>query len=182
MAVADGGIGGGEADAGDAGLEGEHGLEGERGCGWDGAFALGGDAVDEEAGADEVKPGGRFVEESGAVAGVDRGQLGFGGGELLDYVFEAAQLVLGEGCVVFGGGEVGEDTGAIEVWQLLEFMDEVGQFFGGGTEAAHAGIDFQVDLGGCVEFAGLLGDPLEFLLAGYREHDAVSHGGVDFIG
>lgn len=62
----------------------------------------------------------------------------------MDGVFEGADLLVGEGDVFGGGGEVGEDAFELKVFHAGEFVGEATEFRGKEAAAAHAGVHADV--------------------------------------
>ena len=125
-------------DEGDAGLEGHDGTKFLLKCG------EGRNAVEHEAGSDEVG-GARFVsEEASGIAQVDS-EFRMRKGEGLDEGVELVELLAGEVGVFVGGGEVGAESGEAEVGERLDVGDGVGRLIGEDAAAAHAGVDGEVD-------------------------------------
>ena len=171
-AVADGVAGLDDFEEGDAGFEGEGGGDGE------GLGALGGgvDAVEEDAGADEVEVGVGKLQDGAGV-----GDVAGGGGEAVLVVEgeefeEAFELETGVGEVAGGGVGVGEV--GVDAFDAGVAAGEAGgeEFFGGvpvHADALHAGVDFEVDAGGSAEGGGGFVDEAEFFDGGGGEGELV---------
>lgn len=106
----------------------------------------GGDAVEHEAGSCEGAVGEVVsAEESCGIVGVSMGSEGGGAGvEGTEGVVEAGDLLVCEGGIFVGGGEVGGDSGNFQGGEVEEIGQELVEVFRQEADASHAGIDFQV--------------------------------------
>jgi hypothetical protein len=178
-AVADGVAGFDDFEVNDVGFEGEGGGDGEGA----GAFGGGIDAVEEDAGADEIEVGFWELQDGAGV-----GDVAGGGGETVlgvegEDFMEALELLAGVGEI--GGVAIGEVR--VDAFDVGVTEGEAGgeQFFGGipmHADALHAGIDFQVDFGGGAEGGGGFVDEEEFLDGGGGEAEVVLKEKGDLLG
>lgn len=125
-------------DEGNAGFEGHDGGElGLVGGEW-------GEAVEHEAGADEVGGGAVKVEEAGGIAEVDVEGGGSGCGEGAGEGIEEVELGAGEGGVFIGDGKVGSEAGEDEVGGVLDLGEGLGELVREESAASHSGVEGEV--------------------------------------